>query len=99
MTTGRIIGLVLFAAALMFGAADLWHSYFPAYGSDALTLERIWLLLSARSMVTVESLVQGIWRPIWDEGFGPFLLVPAWGFCGVLGFLFFAFGRPKVEDR
>ena len=100
MTVRRIIGLILFAAALLFGAADLWHSYFPTYGSDAITMGRLWLLLSARSLDVMENLIQRhLWAPLWDLLISPVLLAPAWSFFGLLGIVFFAFGRPAVADR
>ena len=100
MTTRRIIGLVLLTAAIMFGAADLWHTTFPTYGAQAITLGRLWILISASSMNLVESVVtRHLWSPIWNSGIWPILLAPAWSFFAFVGFLFFAFGRPKVEDR
>ena len=99
MTIRRIIGLVLLSAAGLFGVADLWHSYFPTYGQDVITMGQLWLVVSARSMELVEALTERLWSPIWDLGIAPVLIAPAWSFFGVLGFLFFAFGRPKVVDR
>ena len=100
MSVRRIIGMVMFCAALMFGAADLWHAYFPSYGNDLITMGRLWILVSARSLTFVETLIQRhIWSPLWDFGVSPILLAPAWSFFGVLGFLFFVFGQPKVSDR
>ena len=100
MTTKRIIGIVLLAAAALFGLADVWHTYFPAYGQDTITMGRLWLLVSARSLSMVENLIsRHIWAPIWDFGVSPVLVAPAWSFFGVLGGLCIAFGRPKVADN
>jgi hypothetical protein len=100
MTIRRIIALILFAAALLFGAADLWHGYFPAYGSDEITMGRLWLLVSAHSLDVIEDLMQRhLWAPIWELVISPVLLAPAWSFFGLLGIAFFAFGRPKVVER
>jgi len=99
MTIRRIIGLVLLSAACLFGVADLWHSYFPAYGQDVITMGQLWLVLSARSMAFIQSLIERLWAPIWEFGIAPVLLAPAWSFFGVLGFLFFTFGRARIADR
>ncbi|HVY98397.1 MAG TPA: hypothetical protein VHA35_02770 [Dongiaceae bacterium] len=100
MTTKRIIGLVLLAAAALFGLADLWHTYFPSYGDQAVTMGRLWLMISARSLNIAENLIQHhLWAPIWDFGISPFLVAPAWSFFGGLGMVFIAFGRPKVVER
>jgi hypothetical protein len=100
MTTKRIIGLVMLVAAALFGLADLWHTYFPTYGDSAITMGRLWILVSARSLNIVENLIQRhLWAPIWDLGISPVLIAPAWSFFGVLGMLFIAFGRPKVPER
>jgi hypothetical protein len=99
MTTKRIIGFVLLAAAALFGLADVWHTYVPTYGEDTITMGRLWLLVSARSLSIVENLIERhLWAPIWDIGISPVLVAPAWSFFGVLGGLFLAFGRPKVAD-
>jgi hypothetical protein len=100
MTIRRIIGLVFLASALMFGAADLWHSIVPyAYGSEAITMGRLWILVSVHSLQVFERVVQGLWAPMWDFGFSPLLIAPAWSFFGVLGLLFLIFGREKIADR
>jgi hypothetical protein len=100
MTTKRIIGIVLLAAAALFGLADVWHTYFPAYGQDTITMGRLWLLVSARSLGMVENLIERhLWAPIWDFGVSPVLVAPAWSFFGVLGGLFVAFGRPNSTDN
>lgn len=100
MTTKRIIGIVLLAAAALFGLADVWHTYFPTYGQDTITMGRLWLLLSSRSLGMVENLIsRHVWAPLWDFGITPVLVAPAWSFFGVLGGLFIAFGRPKVTDN
>ena len=100
MTTKRIIGLILLAAAAVLGLADLWQGYFPAYGTETLTMGRLWLLVSARSLSVTQSLIQDhLPGVIWSFGIAPFLIAPAWSFLGVLGGLFITFGRPKVVER
>ena len=100
MTTKRIIGIVLLAAAAMFGLADVWHTYVPTYGQDTITMGQLWLLVSARSLSSVERLIERhLWAPIWDFGISPVLVAPAWSFFSVLGGMFIAFGRPKVTDN
>ena len=100
MTTKRIIGFVLLAAAALFGLADVWHTYVPAYGQDTITMGRLWLLVSARSLSAAETMIERhLWAPIWEFGFSPLLVAPAWSFFSVLGGLFIAFGRPKVADN
>src|ERR1700753_887129 len=99
MTIRRIIGLVLLSAAALFGVADVWHSYFPAYGQDVITMGQLWLVASARSMEFVEGVTEHLWAPLWAFGIAPFLIAPAWSFFGVIGFLFFPFGRAKIADR
>jgi hypothetical protein len=97
MTVRRIIGLVMLVAAVMFGLTDIWHTYVPTYGSEELTLGRLWDLISASSMNFVQSLFERhFWSPVWEFGISPMLVVPAWMFFLGLGFLFFTFGRPKV---
>jgi hypothetical protein len=93
--------MVMMVAALLFGVADLWHSYVPSYGETQLiTMGRLWLLISARSMTIVESVIQRhIWGPIWDFGISPVLVIPAWTFFLGLGVLFFLFGRPNPADQ
>jgi hypothetical protein len=92
--------MILLAAALMFGAAELWYSVVPTYGASDITMGRLWLLVSARSLTFVETVItRHLWSPIWDIGISPILVAPAWSFFGVLGFLFFIFGRAKVSDR
>jgi hypothetical protein len=100
MTTKRIIGLVLLIAAGLFGLADIWHTYFPSYGDEPITMGRLWVLVSARSLSIAENLIQRhLWAPIWDFGISPFLVAPAWSFFAVLGGLFIAFGRANVPER
>ena len=100
MTTKRIIGLVLLTAAALFGLADVWHTYFPAYGDEPVTMGRLWWLVSARSLSIAENLIQHhLWGAIWDFGVAPVLVAPAWSFFGVLGGVFIAFGRQKVAER
>ena len=96
MTSKRIIGLVMLVAALMFAAADMWQTANPAYGAQDITIGHLWMLISARSMGFV---TQHLWSPIWNIGISPILLAPAWTFFGVIGFLFFVFGRPEVSER
>jgi hypothetical protein len=92
--------MTMLAAALLFGAAEFWHTIVPRYGADDITMGRLWFMVSARSMAFVETLItQHVWSPLWDLGISPILVAPAWSFFGVLGFLFFVFGRPKVSDR
>jgi hypothetical protein len=99
MTTKRIIGLILLVAAGLFGLADLWFTYVPTYGQDEITMGRLWLLVSAGSLSMTQNLLHHVWSPIWDFGFAPLLVAPAWSFFGVLGFLFIAFGRAKAVER
>jgi hypothetical protein len=91
--------MALLAAALMFGAAEFWYTIVPTYGAPDITLGRLWLLVSARSLNIVQGLITNhLWSPIWNIGISPILVAPAWSFFAVLGFLFFVFGRPKVAD-
>jgi hypothetical protein len=100
MTVRRIIGMVLLVAALMFGAAEFWFTIVPTYGASDITMGRLWVLVSARSLNVVQGLVTNyLWSPIWNVGISPLLVAPAWSFFGGLGVLFFIFGRPKVADR
>jgi hypothetical protein len=100
MTVRRIIGMVMLAAALMFGAAEFWYSVMNTYGAPDITVGRLWVLVSARSLNIVQGLIeQHLWSPIWNVGISPILVAPAWTFFGALGVLFFIFGRPKVEER
>lgn len=100
MTIRRIIGMALFAAALLFAAADMWQSSVQTYGAPTITMGRLWLLISARSLELTETLItRHLWSPLWNLGIWPVLVAPAWSFCAVLGFVFFVFGRPKVADR
>jgi hypothetical protein len=101
MTVGRMIGLVLIAAAAMFGAADLWHTIVPyGGGTDIITMGRLWVMVSVASMNGLDDLIHRyLWAPIWEFGIAPLLLVPAWAFFGVLGMLFMIFGRPKVAGQ
>src|SRR5689334_2003179 len=100
MTTKRIIGLALLAAALMFGFADLLQASFPSYGAPAVTMGWLWALVSARSLSFAETLVRDrLWAPIWEFGFSPLLVAPAWSFFGVLGGLFIVIGRPQESER
>ena len=90
----------MLAAALLFGAADLWQNVVPTYGAQAITMGRLWDLISARSLDFVEALItRHLWSPIWNVGISPILLAPAWSFFGFVGILFFVFGRAKVVDR
>jgi hypothetical protein len=92
--------MVLLAAALMFGAAEFWYSIVPTYGASDITMGRLWLLVSARSLNMVQGLITNhLWSPIWNIGISPLLVAPAWSFFGGLGFLFIVFGRPKVAER
>jgi hypothetical protein len=91
--------MALLAAALMFGAAEFWYTIVPTYGAPDITLGRLWLLVSARSLNMVQGLITNhLWSPIWNVGISPLLVAPAWSFFAVLGFLFFVFGRPKAAD-
>lgn len=100
MTVRRIIGLVLLSAALMFGAAEFWFSVMNTYGASDITMGRLWVMVSARSLNIVQSLVTDhLWSPVWDVGISPLLVAPAWSFFGALGLVFFIFGRPKVVER
>lgn len=89
----------MLAAALLFGAADLWQSAVPTYGAQAITLGHLWDLINARSMDLVETSITRLWSPIWNLGIMPILVAPAWSFFAVVGFLFFLFGQPKASDR
>jgi hypothetical protein len=61
---------------------------------------KLWLLVSARSLNSVQALVMNhLWSPIWNIGISPLLVAPAWSFFGALGLLFFIFGRSKVVER
>jgi hypothetical protein len=100
MTTKRIIGLVLLVAAALFGLADLWFTYVPTYGQDDITMGRLWLLVSARSLGVTQYLIDHyLWGGIWEFGVAPILVAPAWSFFAVMGGLFIAFGRPKAVER
>jgi hypothetical protein len=101
MTAGRIIGLVFLVSAIMFGAADAWHTLVPyGGGSDIITMGRLWVMVSVASMNGLDNLIHRyLWGPIWDVGISSLLLVPAWAFFGALGLLFMVFGRPKVSDQ
>jgi hypothetical protein len=100
MTARRIIGLVLLSAALMFGAAEFWFTIVPTYGASDITMGRLWVLVSARSLTIVQGLITDhLWSPIWNVGISPLLVAPAWSFFGALGLLFFIFGRQKVTER
>lgn len=100
MTTRRIIGMVLLAAALMFGAAEFWSTIAPTYGAPDITMGHLWMMVSARSLNIVQSLITDhLWSPIWNVGISPLLVAPAWTFFGALGFVFFLFGRPKADGR
>jgi hypothetical protein len=100
MTVRQIIGMVLLAAALMFGAAEFWLTIVPTYGAPDITLGRLWVLVSAHSLSVVQILIiDHLWSPIWNIGIWPLLVAPAWSFFGALGILFFFFGRPKVAER
>ena len=100
MTLRRIIGMAMLGAALLFGAADMWLGVVQSYGAQAITMGRLWALVSVRSMDLVETLItRHLWSPIWDIGIWPILVAPAWSFFAVLGFLFFLFGRPPVSER
>jgi hypothetical protein len=92
--------MVLLTAALMFGAAEYWFDLLNNYGAADITLGRLWLLVSARSLNIVQALVtEHLWSPIWSVGISSLLVAPAWSFFGVLGVLFFVFGRPKLAER
>ena len=100
MTTRQIIGMVLLVAALIFGAAEFWYAISPSYGAPDITMGRLWILVSARSLAFVQTLItRDLWSPIWDIGISPILLAPAWSIFGVLSVLFLVLGRPKASDR
>ncbi len=100
MTLRRIIGMILLAAALMFGVAEFWYGVMNSYGPTDITMGRLWVLVSARSLNITQSLITDhVWSPIWELGISPLLVAPAWSFFGALGLLFFIFGRPKVVER
>jgi len=89
----------MLAAALMFGAAEFWYTIVPTYGAGEITMGRLWILVSARSLSFVQGLITNLWSPIWDFGISPVLVAPAWSFFGVVGLVFFIFGRPKISER
>jgi len=100
MTTKGIIGLVLLVAAALFGVVDLWLTYVPTYGQGDITMGKLWLLVSARSLSVTQNLIDHyLWGGVWDFGVAPFLVAPAWSFFGLLGLLFIAFGRAKAGER
>ena len=100
MTVRRMIGMVMLSAALMFGAAEFWFSVMNTYGAADITLGRLWVLISARSLNIAQSLIQDhLWSPLWNVGISPLLVAPAWSFFGAIGVVFFIFGRPKVVER
>jgi len=64
--------MVMLSAALLFGAADMWFTVVPTYGAQAITVGRLWALISVRSMDLVETLItRHLWSPIWDIGSRP----------------------------
>lgn len=90
----------MLGAALLFGVAEMWFTIVPTYGAPDITIGHLWALISLRSMNTMQTLItHHLWSPIWNIGIWPVLVAPAWSFFGVLGFLFFVFGRQKVSDR
>ena len=90
----------MLGAALLFGVAEMWFTIVPTYGAADITMGHLWALISVRSMNTMQMLItHHLWSPIWNVGIWPVLVAPAWSFFGVLAFLFFVFGRPKVSDR
>ena len=100
MTLRQIIGMVMLAAAALFGAADMWFTVVPSYGAEAITMGRLWALISFRSLHLVETLITvHLWSPIWDLGVWPILVAPAWTVFGALGFLFIFFGRRPASER
>jgi len=100
MTARQIIGMVLLAAALMFGVAELWLSAVASYGTPDITMGRLWFLISARSLTIVRDLITDhLWSPIWNIGISPLLVAPAWSFFGVSGALLIFLGRPKAARR
>src|SRR4051812_39199412 len=100
MTTRQIIGMALLGAALLFGVAEMWLTVVPTYGAPDITVGRLLALVSVRSMNSVQMLItHHLWSPIWNVGIFPVLVAPAWSLFGVLGFLFFVFGRPKTSTR
>ena len=100
MSWKQITGMAMLAAALMFGVADMLLSAAPTYGSQEITMGRLWAMISLRSMDLVETLItHHLWGPIWSRGISPILYAPAWSVFLVLGFLFFVFGRAKVSRR
>ncbi len=100
MTVRRIIGMVMLAAALIFGAAEFWLGVLHSYGATDITMGRLWVVISARSLNIVQALVTDhLWSPLWNLGISPLLLTPAWSFFGGLGLLFFIIGRPKAAGR
>ena len=100
MTVRRIIGMVMLAAALMFGAAEFWFSVMNTYGAPDITMGSLWVMISARSLnIAQELIVEHVWSPIWNVGISPLLVAPAWSFFGAIGVVFFLFGRPKIAER
>ncbi len=100
MTLRQTFGMVMLAAAALFGAADMWFTVVPSYGAEVITMGRLWALLSVRSLHMIQTLITGhLWTPIWDLGVWPLLVTPAWTFFGALGFLFIFLGRARTADR
>ena len=96
MSPLRIAGLVMLFSSLLFAGVDLYR-YAINIGSP-VTVMRIWDMISSSSLNWVQSFIQGyIWAPIWDNGIGALILLPAWMFFAIIGALAFLLGQSKVE--
>jgi hypothetical protein len=101
MTAWRIIGLLLLAAALLFGVADWWHGFAFAegFGAGALTLQKLWVTFSLRSFTVVADSIQRLWSPLWQGLLEPILTLPAWTLFSAIGAALLVLGRPRAERR
>ena len=96
MSPLRIAGLAMLFSSLLFSGVDLYH-YAISSGSP-VTVIRIWNMISSSSLTGVQSFIQGyLWAPIWDNGIGAVILLPAWMFFAIIGALAFLLGNSKVE--
>jgi hypothetical protein len=96
MSPLRIAGLIMISAALMFGAVDIYRD--AIHSGSQISVLSIWAMFSMKCMTWVQMFIQNyIWAPIWSNGIGPILLLPAWIFFGIAGLLVFFLGRRKIE--
>ncbi len=82
---GRWVGWALLVCALLaFGGA--LQPWIMGAAFKALALGQLWYHLDGASLNAVQAFIQRYLHPaIWEIGFTPFLLLPAWGFFGGLG--------------